>query len=339
MEERKSEHLRINLEKDVSFPQLTTGLQAFRFVHCALPEIDLASVDLSTTFLGKRLRLPLLISSMTGGTSEAQRINRHLAEGAQAAGIAMGLGSVRAAIEAPHLLDTFRVRHLAPDILLMANLGAAQLNAGYGLDECRRAVEMVEADALILHLNPLQEALQADGDTSWHGLLAKIEAVCRGLEVPVIAKEVGWGIAAEAARRLVEAGVAAIDVAGSGGTSWSQVEMYRAPTERLRRLSAQFADWGIPTAEAVMEARAALPDTPLIASGGLRSGMDLAKVLALGADLGGLAGPFLKAANVSAEAVADLAAEMADVLRVILFCLGISTVVELKGTPALRRAG
>ena len=335
-EQRKAEHLSINLEKDVSFPQITTGLERYRFVHNALPEISLNDVDLTTTFLGKPLRLPLLISSMTGGTAEAQRINYHLAEGAQGAGIAMGLGPLRAALEAPHLADTFRVRHLAPDILLFANLGAVQLNVGYGPDDCRRAVDLVEADALILHLNPLQEALQVGGNTDWAGLLGKIEAVCKTLEVPVIAKEVGWGISAHVARQLIGCGVAVIDVAGSGGTSWSQVEMYRAPTERLRRLCSQFADWGIPTAEVLAQVRAALPHIPLIASGGLRSGTDLAKVLALGADLGGLAGPFLKAANVSAQAVADLASEMGDVLRTSIFCLGITNIQALKGSPALQ---
>jgi isopentenyl-diphosphate delta-isomerase len=336
LEQRKSEHLHINLEKDVDFPRLTTGLEGYHFVHRALPEIALDEVDLGNTFLGKPLRLPLLISSMTGGTAEARRINHHLAEGAQAAGIAMGLGSLRAAIEEPDLADTFRVRHLAPDILLLANLGAVQLSAGYGVKECKRAVELVEADALILHLNPLQEALQAEGDTDWRGILARIEAVCRSLPVPVVAKEVGWGISSAVARQLVDAGVAAIDVAGAGGTSWSQVEMYRAPTERLRRLCAQFADWGIPTAEALAQVRAALPDTPLVASGGLRGGMDLAKALALGADLGGMAGPFLKAADVSAQAVAELAGEVADVLRTVMFCLGISDVNALQGTSALQ---
>ncbi len=336
LEQRKSEHLSINLEKDVGFPRLTTGLERYRFVHNALPNISLDDVDLTTVFLGKRLHLPLLISSMTGGTAEAQRINFHLAEGAQAAGIAMGLGSLRAALEAPHLADTFRIRHLAPDILLFANLGAAQLNTGFGPDECRRAVDLVEADALILHLNPLQEALQIDGDTDWRGLLGRIELVCRQSHVPVIAKEVGWGISADVASQLVDVGVAVIDVAGAGGTSWSQVEMHRAPTEHLRRLCAQFADWGIPTAEALLEARAVLPDIPLIASGGLRSGMDLAKVLALGADLGGLAGPFLKAANVSARAVADLAEEMANVLRTVMYCLGVTDTRALKCTSALR---
>lgn len=336
LEQRKTEHLRINLERDVRFPRLTTGLEAYRFVHHALPEIALDEVDLATSFLGKRLRLPLLVSSMTGGTADAQRINLHLAEGAQATGIAMGLGSLRAAIEAPHLLDTFRVRHLAPDVPLFANLGAIQLNTGFGLEECQRVVEMVEADALILHLNPLQEALQARGDTNWRGILGKIETVCRRLEVPVVAKEVGWGISASVARQLVEAGVAAIDVAGAGGTSWSQVEMHRARTERRRRLCAEFADWGISTADALIGVRQALPQTPLIASGGLRNGMDVAKVLALGADLGGLAGPFLQAANVSAQAVADLAGEIADVLRITMFSLGIADIETLKRTPALR---
>ena len=248
----------------------------------------------------------------------------------------MGLGSLRAAIEAPHLADTFQVRHLAPDILLLANLGAVQLNTGFGLEECRQAVELVEADALIFHLNPLQEALQSDGDADWRGLLAKIEGVCRGLQVPVIAKEVGWGISGQVAKQLVDAGVTVVDVAGAGGTSWSQVEMHRANSEQRRRLCAHFADWGIPTAQALVEVREALPGVPLIASGGMRSGMYLAKALALSADLGGLAGPFLKAANISAQAVADLATEMADVLRTTMFCLGISDFETLKGSRVLR---
>ena len=336
LERRKAEHLRINLEEDVKFPRLTTGLERYRFIPNALPEIALDDVDLTTAFLGRELRLPLLISSMTGGTAQARRINRHLAEGAQAAGIALGLGSLRAALEDPTLADTFRVRHLAPDVFLLANLGAAQLNTGFGPAHCQRAVEMVEADALVLHLNPLQEALQHDGNTDWRGLLTRIEAVCRALDVPVVVKEVGWGISAAVARRLVEAGVAAIDVAGAGGTSWSRVEMHRAPTERRRRLCAQFADWGLPTAEAVIQVRAALPHIPLIASGGLRDGLDLAKALALGADLGGLAGPFLKAADRSAHAVADLAAEIGDALRITLFCLGIPNIGALQGNPALQ---
>lgn len=339
LDERKSEHLRINLEEDVAYSGLTTGLEQYRFEHNALPEISLAQVDLRTTFLGRPLRAPLLISSMTGGTAEAQRINYHLAAAAQEAGLAMGLGSLRAALEEPRLLPTFRVRHLAPDVLLFANLGAAQLNTGYGPDECQRAVDVVEADALMIHLNPLQEALQAEGDTDWRWLLGKIEAVCRHLKVPVVAKEVGWGISGEVAIRLRSAGVAAIDVAGSGGTSWSKVEMFRARSEQRQRLCAAFSDWGIPTAEALVSVRRSLPELPIIASGGLRDGMDIAKVLALGADLAGLAGPFLKAASQSIQAVVSLADELSAVLRTVMFCLGLCRIEELKGTRSLRGVG
>ena len=252
LERRKSEHLRINLEEDVRFPRLTTGLERYRFDHNALPELALDEVDTGITFLGKQLQLPLLISSITGGTAEAQRINLRLAEGAQAAGIAMGLGSLRAALEDPDLADTFRIRGLAPDILLFANIGAAQLDSDVDSNACRRAIDITQADALIVHLNPLQEALQRRGDTNWRGVLGNIERVCRQLDLPIVVKEVGWGISASVARRLADAGVSAIDVAGAGGTSWSQVEMHRAPSERLRRLSMQFADWGIPTAESLI---------------------------------------------------------------------------------------
>ena len=224
---RKSDHIRINLEEDVR-SGLTSGLERYRFVHRALPELDLDDIDLSQVLFGRRLRSPVLISSMTGGTDQAAEINRRLAEAAQETGIAMGLGSQRAALQHPELAPSYQVRRYAPDVLLLANLGAIQLNYDYGVDECRRAVEMVEADALILHLNALQEALQPEGDTRWAGLLEKIEQVCRALPVPVIAKEVGWGFSEQDARRLAEAGVRAIDVAGAGGTSWSQVEMHRA---------------------------------------------------------------------------------------------------------------
>src|SRR5690606_6813063 len=201
------------------FKKLTTGLEKYFFLHEALPEIDLAEVDTSTAVWGKTLKTPLLISSMTGGTAEARTINRHLAAGAQAAGIAMGLGSMRAVVEDRSLADTYQVRDVAPDILLFANLGAVQLNYGYGLDECQLLVDLIEADALILHFNALQEAVQPEGDGNFAGLLPKIEQICRQLPVPVIAKEVGWGFAGKTARQLADAGVAAIDVAGAGGTS------------------------------------------------------------------------------------------------------------------------
>ncbi|OQA39778.1 MAG: Isopentenyl-diphosphate delta-isomerase [Chloroflexi bacterium ADurb.Bin325] len=327
---RKADHIRINLEEDVQFPNLTTGFERFRLVHQALPELDLAAIDTRVTFLGKPLRLPLLISSMTGGTDAAQAINRGLAEAAQARGLAMGVGSQRTGIEQADTVATFRVRDIAPDILLFANLGAVQLNYRYGVDECRRAVDMIGADALILHLNPLQEALQADGDWNWQGVLGKIETVCRTLGVPVIAKEVGWGLSEDAARRLAEAGVAALDVAGSGGTSWSEVEYHRAATERLRRLARAFADWGIPTAESLRLARRGAADLPLIASGGMRTGIEAAKALALDAALVGIASPFLKAAAAGPEEVIAAVDLFADELRIAMFCAGAGDVAALR---------
>jgi isopentenyl-diphosphate delta-isomerase len=330
--QRKVDHIRVNLEEDVQ-SGLTTGLERLGLRHNALPDLDLRRIDLSTTFLGKRLRAPILISSMTGGTPQAGEINRNLARAAQAVGVAMGLGSQRVAFEDPSSTATFQVRDLAPDILLLANLGAIQLNYGYGVDECRRAVEMAGADALILHLNPLQEALQPEGDVNFAGLLQRIERVCRQLPVPVIAKEVGWGISANVARQLTQAGVAAIDVAGAGGTSWSQVEMYRASEERPARLARVFRAWGIPTAEAVRSVRQALPAVPLIASGGLRTGVDIAKCIALGADLGGIAGPFLRAAATSAAAALDAVLLVEDELRTTLFATGSADLAALGRVP------
>lgn len=326
---RKADHIRVNLEEDVQ-SGLTTGLERYRFKHNALPELNLAAIDTQTTFLGKTLNAPLIISSMTGGTERAAQINARLAEGAQSERVAMGLGSLRAAIEDPSLAPTFQVRRFAPDILLFANLGAVQLNYGYTVDQCRRAVELVGADALYLHLNALQEALQPEGDSEFSDLLSKIEQVCRRLEVPVLTKEVGWGISAEVAERLAGAGVAGIDVAGAGGTSWSQVEMYRAEDARQARLAAAFVSWGLPTAEAVVQVRARLPELPLIASGGLRSGTDIAKCLALGADLGGMASPFLKAADRSTEAVKATLQDTVAELRVCMFATGSSRIEDLR---------
>ena len=318
---RKADHIQINLEKDVA-SSLTTGMERLRFDNAALPELDLRAIDTGLTFLGRRLSAPLLISSMTGGTQAARQINLGLAQAAQHAGVAMGLGSLRAALEDPSLAETFQVRRTAPDILLLANLGAVQLNYGYGPEHCRRAVDLVEADALVLHLNALQEALQPEGDSDFSGLLAKIEQVCKALTVPVVAKEVGWGISAADARRLVQAGVAAIDVAGAGGTSWSQVEMYRTADPEAARLAAAFVGWGIPTADAVRQVRLELPTIPLIASGGLRSGMDVAKGIALGADVGAMAGPFLKAAAESPEAVGRAIGNVVAELRLVMFATG-----------------
>jgi len=334
--QRKSEHLRILLEEDVRFQNLTTSLEGYYFIHQALPEISRDDIDLSTSLLGKNLSAPLIISSMTGGAEEAETVNRNLAMAAQIHGLGMGVGSQRVALEEPGLSHTYQVRDVAPDILLLANLGAVQLNYGYGIEHCQRAVEMIEADGLILHLNPLQEALQPEGNTDFSGLLAKIEQVCRGLSVPVIVKEVGWGISEEVARRLVDASVDAIDVAGAGGTSWSEVERHRADSESSRRIAAAFADWGIPTAESIQMVRRAAPGITLVASGGIRTGVEAAKAIALGADAAALATPFLQPATVSPEAVGEKIGEILEQLRTAMFCVGARNLQELTSVPLLK---
>ena len=329
-ENRKVDHIRINLQEDVQFPRLSTGLEEVRFTHQAVPELSLHEIDTSIEVFGKRLDSPILISSMTGGTEIAGRINRHLASAAHKHSIAMGLGSQRAAIEDDTLASSFRIREIAPDILLFANIGAVQLNYGYGIDECRKAIDMVAADALILHFNVLQEAVQAEGDVDFSGLLKKIEFLCASLDVPVVAKEVGWGFSEKNVRDLANAGISAIDVAGSGGTSWSEVEYHRAPTPFHARVARSFADWGIPTADALNYARAAAPDLPLFASGGLRDGVDIAKCIALGASLAGLASPFLRAADESPEAVDLLIKELDTQLRIAMLCTASQNLVQLR---------
>jgi isopentenyl-diphosphate delta-isomerase len=330
IDQRKADHIKVNLERDVR-SALTTGLENFRFIHEALPELDLNRIDTTLSLFGRKLHSPILISSMTGGTEEAGEINQRLAEAAQEMGIAMGVGSQRAAIERPEQTSTFAiVRKVAPDILLFANLGAVQFNYGYGIDQCRKAVDMIQADALILHINPLQEAVQDAGDTNFYGLAKKIEEVCRKIEVPVIAKEVGWGFSERTARLLADCGVSAIDVAGAGGTSWSQVEMHRAPDEFTRQLAATFVGWGIPTAEAISNVRKAAPDMPIFASGGIKDGLDIAKCIALGATLGGMAGQFLKAAAVSTEATVEMMKLTKRQIEVSMFACGAGSLEALK---------
>jgi isopentenyl-diphosphate Delta-isomerase len=334
---RKADHIRICLEEDVQCHEITNGLECYRFTHCCLPELDRHDIDISTTFLGKHLNAPLLISSMTGGTEQAGIINQRLAEVAQHYKIAMGVGSQRVAVEKPQVADTFAIRKYAPDVLLFANVGAVQLNYTYGLDECLRIIDMLEADALILHINPLQEFIQPRGDTNFRGLLDKISKLCSELRIPVIAKEVGNGISAPMAEKLMAVGVQAIDVAGAGGTSWAKVEGERAENALQRRLGKTFADWGLPTAECITSIRAIAPNIPLIASGGLRHGLDVAKAIALGADIAGLAMPFLQAAVVSEVALSDLAEVLIAEITTTLFCTGNATLQKLQNSGSLQR--
>ena len=310
---------------EVQYASIATGFERYAFKHCALPDLDLADVDVSTQFFGRTLSMPLMIACMTGGTPRAAEINGNLAAAAQKLGVAMGVGSQRAALEDPSLASTYQVRDVAPNVLLVANLGAVQLTC----DKACRAVEMIEADALAIHLNPMQEALQPDGSPSFKGALDAIGRVCKGLDAPVIVKEVGFGISAEVAVMLRDAGVAAIDVAGAGGTSWARIEGLRA-SGALKELAARFEGWGIPPARCLLEVRTAIPDLPIIASGGIRTGLDMAKALALGADLAAIGLPLLHEAAKSPEAVEDWIIRRADELRLAMFGIGARTVEELR---------
>ena len=336
--QRKAEHIRICLESDVQFQTRGSGFDRYQFTHSCLPELDYQEIDLTTKLLGKQLGAPILISSMTGGTAQAKEINHRLAEVAQEYKLAMGVGSQRVAIEQPQVADTFQVRRIAPDILLLANLGAVQLNYRYDIEQCLRAVELLEADALILHLNPLQECIQPQGDTNFKGLLDRIATICDRLPVPVIIKEVGNGISAAMAQQLIAAGVSGIDVAGAGGTSWAKVESERAKTALQRRLGETFADWGIPTAECISTIRHIAPTLPLIASGGLKNGLDIAKAIALGADVGGLALPFLQAADLSTAAVSELVQILMAEIQTVLFCTGNANLTALQQANCLHES-
>lgn len=334
-ERRKADHIRICLEETVQASGVTTGLERYRFVHQALPELDFDDIDLNTSWFGIPVDTPFLISSMTGGSEGTDRINLRLAAIAEERGWAMGVGSVRAAVENPALISTFKLRHVAPTIPLFANIGAVQLNMGMGVNECEKAVEIVEANALILHLNALQEVFQPEGDVDFSELLFKIEEVCRKLSVPVGVKEVGWGIAEDTARQLSDAGVSFIDVAGAGGTSWSQVEKFRSHQAVQRRAAEAFADWGIPTADSVLAVRSALPEMKVVASGGIRHGVDAAKAIALGADAVGFGRSLLQAAISSEEEVNEVLMQVELELRIAMFGIGARTISDLQRSKRL----
>jgi len=333
-QKRKKEHLEICLDTEAVRGPLGTGLDRYRFVHNALPELDLDDIDLGVTFLGRRLKSPILISSMTGGFDLARKINRNLAAAAQRLGLAMGVGSQRVALEEPSVAASFQVRDIAPDILLFGNLGAVQLNYGYTIEHCRRAVEMIGADGLILHLNVLQEAAQPEGNRNFKGLTARIADVCRQAEFPVLVKEIGSGISADVAVRLRDAGVRAIDVAGRGGTSWYTVEARRAAGGGEAKST--FAAWGIPTDEALVQVRRAVPDLPLVASGGIRSGLDMAKCVALGADVAALGQPLLASALESADKVVEFLTGIIDEIKIAMLCAGAVDLAALKKSPLVR---
>lgn len=325
---RKNNHLEINIHQDVKSSN-TTGLEKFRLIHSALPEIDLADVDASVNLFGRRLSYPLQISSMTGGTKRALKINRILAGAAETHGIAIGVGSQRIGIEDRSKMDSFRVREFAPNALIFANLGTVQLNYGFTSAKYNLAVEAIEADALIMHLNPLQEALMDNGNTNFSKLLKKIEDICKKSSVPVIVKEVGWGINCIVAKKLYDAGVSAIDVAGAGGTSWSEVEKIRAEDTIRKKVAEGFKGWGIPTADAIADIRKLEKNKLLFASGGILNGIDIIKCIALGADLCGIARPLLLRAVESEQSLNEYLSVVTRQIKVTMFAIGAQNISEI----------
>lgn len=330
--DRKAEHLRLAL--DPRMQPRASYFDDWYFEHRALPEMSFDEIDLSCEFLGRRLAAPLLISCMTGGTAEATRINRNLARAAEETGIAVGVGSQRRALEDPATEESYRIRPFAPSAPILANLGAVQLNYGFGIEECRKAVTMIDADALVLHLNPLQEAIQPEGQRNFSGLLAGIGRVAAALTVPIIVKEVGCGISREVAEALMASGVTIIDTAGLGGTSWARIEGARAADPEIGEL---FAGWGIPTPVALRRLRD-LPGLKKIGSGGIRNGIDAAKAIAAGADIVGLAYAFLRAADESKEKAVETILRIVEEMKICMFCLGARSVPDLQRTP-LHHAG
>ena len=331
---RKDEHLDVLLAGKARHGR-DAGFGDIRFGHEALPDLDHGKIDLGVDFLGRRLKAPLLISSMTGGPARAEAINARLAEAAQHLGIALAVGSQRAALEGEGAGLDMALRLKAPDTPIRANIGAAQLTRGFGVDEARRVLDMIAADALIVHLNPLQEACQPEGDRDWWGVGAALEALVKALDAPVVVKETGAGLSAATARRLADMGVAALDVAGAGGANWGLIEGERATDAADKAHALAFADWGIPTAVAIAKVRAACPDVVLIGSGGVRDGLDAAKAIRLGADVVGQAAGVLHSATVSTEAVVEHFQVVIRQLRTACFCTGSANLQDLRRAPLL----
>jgi len=337
-EERKQSHVKISLTKDVQAKTIKTGFEEIHLVHRAAPEINRSQVDTAVEIFGHKLAAPIIISAMTGGTKSAAKINAVLAEAAEKLGFGMGVGSQRAALENPKLEYTFKVaREKAPNAFLIANIGCPQLTKGYSLKEVERAIEMIQADALAIHLNPLQEAIQAEGQPDFTGVLDKLKEISKAISVPIIAKETGAGVASEDAVMLEATGVKGIDVGGAGGTSWAAVEYHRAKEfndETGQRLGLTFWDWGIPTAVSIVEVKRSTELT-VIATGGIRTGIQIAKAIALGADAVGIALPLLKPALKGYKMVVKELNHLIAELKTAMFLTGANTVQDLKRVPVV----
>jgi isopentenyl-diphosphate Delta-isomerase len=337
---RKREHVALTVTRDVGFRHKTTGLEEWEFVHNALPEINCDEIDLSTPFLNRSLSAPFMVSCMTGGYAEAGRINRQLAEVCETAKIAMGVGSQRQALENHDFHESFRVaRKAAPSIPIIGNLGAAEVAQLRSADPVTRLADLIEADGFAVHLNPLQEFLQPEGNPRFRGVLEGIALLVRALSIPVIVKEIGAGLSGDVVMRLRDVGVQYIDVAGAGGTSWAGVEILRRGKSTD---SARFWDWGIPTAKALREAatlRQAKPGFSIIASGGIGSGMEAAKCIGLGADLVASARPMIQVLHKNGiKGLHEFIDQWKFELRGVMFLTGSRDIASLQRAAMIQRA-
>ncbi|WP_087974459.1 type 2 isopentenyl-diphosphate Delta-isomerase [Oceanobacillus rekensis] len=330
--QRKTEHIRLCLTGNVEGVNKSTGLEGINFIHNALPEINFADISLETSFLDKKLKAPFLVSSMTGGSELATTINQNLALAAEERGWALAIGSTRAFLESDKHKESFLIRNQAPTAPLIVNIGAVQFNYGYGPEECQRIIEKTGADSIVLHLNSLQEAVQDGGDLNFENLLPKIEKVCKTLDVPVGVKEVGFGIDGKVAEKLYNAGIAYIDVAGAGGTSWSQVEKLRSRDPLKKAAAEAFNNWGNPTKDCIVSVRSKLPEVPLVASGGMKTGVDAAKAITIGADIIGYARQLLKSATESEDSVVQMMEQIELEMKMAMFGIGVKNLEELRST-------
>jgi isopentenyl-diphosphate delta-isomerase len=335
IKQRKREGIVIPLTRNVQAKESSTYLEYVKLIHNALPEIDFDAVDTSQKFLGHNFKAPIIIDSMTGGTPEATKINSRLSLAAEKFGLGMGLGSQRAGLLSSELAETYSIaRSNAPNAFLVANIGGAQLSKGLKIKDIKNMIQMIEADALVVHLNPLQELIQPEGEPKYKGVLSKIKEICSNFDIPIIVKEVGAGISMDVAKRLQSAGVSAINVAGSGGTSWAGVEKLRAETahdSNKINLGELFWDWGIPTAVSLIEVRKSVK-IPVIASGGIRNGLEIAKCVTLGANMCGMAFPFLRHASKSLESLYEFTSRTLIELRSAMFLVGSKNINQLGKT-------
>lgn len=337
--QRKTEHIDLCLKENVEGINKTTGLEGISFLHNALPEIDFNDISLETSFLDKKIKAPFLVSSMTGGSELAANINHNLAKAAEDKGWAIGLGSTRALLESDSHKESFMIRKSAQTVPLIANLGAVQLNYGYGVEEIKQIIERTGADSLVLHLNSLQEVIQDGGDLNFKELLPKIEKICREIDQPIGVKEVGFGIDGHVAKQLTDVGIAYVDVAGAGGTSWSQVEKLRSQ-DPLRKAAAEaFNSWGLPTKDCIVSVNKHIQGIPIVASGGMKTGLDAAKAITIGADMIGFARQLLQAATESVEAVKLTMDQIELELKIAMFGVGVKNIDELQNTRRISVMG